>query len=193
MTQDLIDNKDIVFQWLFDNHIGDVFFNLLHFTSNDEYNESYILSATEFMIDFYNLSEQKGFVIHEGRIQRQIDSFINNKFVFSDCGAVGCHQITVLPDGNICICHGDSVNSDMYIGDVDSVSFSEIPYSIEGKKWSAYSTLFDDECLKCPAIFICGRGCPQHAENVFGNRSVKEPNYCHYVNRVLGWLISRGC
>ena len=192
LSQDVIDNKSDVLNWLFDNHRGDVFFNLLHFTSEDEFDDSYIKSATQFMIDFYNLNESKGFVMHEGRIQRQIDSFINQKFVFSDCGAVGCHQITVLPDGNLCICHGDSVDKKLFLGNLDNIEFDSVSDSIQGKKWTTYSTLNDEECLNCPAIYICGRGCPQHAENVFGDRSHKEPNYCYYIKEMLFWLLSRG-
>lgn len=193
LSQDVIDHKNEVLKWLFKNHHGDVFFNLLHFTSGEEFDETYIKDATQFMIDFYNMSENNDFVIHEGRIQRQIDSFISQKFVFSDCGAVGCHQITVLPDGNLCICHGDSVNKDLFLGNIDTVNFSDVSRSEQGRKWASYSTLNDDECLECSAIFICGRGCPQHAENVFGDRGIKEPNYCQYVKDILCWLLSRGC
>lgn len=192
LSQDVLQHKEIVFNWLIENYKGDVFFNLLHFSSKKEFDSTYISEATQFLIDFFELCEKDGFSIKEQRIQRQIDSFVKQEFVFSDCGAVGCHQITVLPNGQLCICHGDSVNKNLCWDDIKSIDLTKIVKSCQGKEWYDISTLNDEDCLNCPAIFICGRGCPHHAESVWGSKRIKEPNYCEYVKGVLAWLLSRG-
>lgn len=192
LSRDVIDNKQDFFDWMFSNHQGDVFFNLLHFSNREPSASEYIKLATEFMIEFYEKCEQNGFALREGRIQRQIDSIKDRKFSFSDCGAVGCHQITVLPSGEICICHGDSVNSKEFIGLIDNIDFFTFRDIDIVDFWSKLSTLYDEECLACPALFSCGRGCPQHAENLFGNRADKDKNYCFYVKEITNWLLHRG-
>lgn len=179
-------------EWLFNNHEGEVYFNLLHFSTIDETAAAYINAAIRFMIHFYEKCEESGFKLKEGRIQRQIDSFREQKFVFSDCGAVGCHQITVVPNGQTCICHGDSGNTKYHLGTLDDKMLFNLINTPHGKAWADYSTLSDVECLRCPAIFCCGRGCPQHAENLFGNRNYKDQNFCTYIRSVLNWLLIRG-
>lgn len=192
LSKDTIKYKDKLVEWLFENYEGDVYFNLLHFSSEDVFSRKYIEEASKFMVEFYEKCELNGFKIKEGRIHRQIESFIERKFVFSDCGAVGCHQITVVPNGQLCICHGDSGNTKYHFGMLEDLCISEIQKTEQGKAWRNYSTLNDDECLKCPAIFCCGRGCPQHAENLFGNREYKDENFCVYIRNILNWLLNRG-
>lgn len=192
LSKEAIANEEVLIDWLMRNHRGDVYFNLLHFSTKDASSSEYIDKAVRFMIKFYEMCEKNKFVLKEGRIQRQIDSFTKQKFVFSDCGAVGCHQVAVLPDESLCICHGDSVDSNLFLGSLRDVDIIDIPKTNQGKKWVSYSTLLDPECLSCPAIFCCGRGCPQHAENLFGSRDSKDYNFCEYVKRVLSWLLLRG-
>ena len=192
LSKDIITHKKEVFEWLFKNHNGEIFFNLLHFNKHDKGASDYIKEASKFMIEFYEECEKRDFPIREGRIERQIDSFREQRFSFSDCGAVGCHQITVVPDGQICICHGDSVNSSHFLGNIKEIDLSFLSTNSSALSWSSLSTLSDDECLNCPYIFICGRGCPHHAGNLFGSRDLKDKNYCYYAGAIMNWLLKRG-
>ena len=125
------------------------------------------------------------------KIRKKAESFRKQKFVFSDCGAVGCHQITVLPNGQLTICHGDSVESSHCIGDVESIDFNEVTNTSEGRFWVNLATLNNQDCLQCEALFLCGGGCPHHAGNVFGDRNHRDENYCKYIKHVLQWLLKK--
>ena len=192
VSEDFLSEKESVLKWIFNNHKGDIFYNLLHYSDIDTFNNDYAYKAVQYLIDSFERSEKNNFQIKEGRIQRQIDSISKQKFVFSDCGAVGCHQFTVLPSGMVTICHGDSVNKKHWIKSIQEIDLLNLSNTDEGNFWSNISTLEDDECLACPAIFICGGGCPHQSENVNNLRGKKEGNYCIYVKEVLKWLLKRG-
>lgn len=192
VSEDFLSEKDDVLKWLFKNHSGDIFYNLLHYNDQDSFNSNYAYKAAQYLIDSFELSEKNNFQIKEGRLQRQIDSISKQKFVFSDCGAVGCHQFSVLPSGMVTICHGDSVNQNHWIKSIEDLDLLSLSNTDEGKFWVNISTLNDEECLSCPAIFICGGGCPHQSENVNNSREKKESNYCIYIKEVLKWFLRRG-
>ena len=54
----------------------------------------------------------------EERVKEQLKLFLDKKFKFHNCGAVGLNQITVQPNGSVCICQGDSRSSDTIVGNI---------------------------------------------------------------------------
>ena len=186
----VLNNCEELFNWIKENKIQNVFYNLMHFCSFSENYMEYGERMPFFLTRSFD--ECSEFGLSEGRLERQLDSFRKQQFIFSDCGAVGCHQVTVLPNGQLTICHGDSVESSHCIGDIFNVDFETIKNSQEGAFWINYSTLNKKECLDCEALFICGGGCPHHAGNVFGDRNHNDDNYCNYVKHVLRWLLNKG-
>lgn len=192
ISNDMLANKAYVMDWIFENSNSNVFFNLLHFSKMDALNTDYIEKASNFLFEFYEENEKRDANCFDGRLQRQIDSIKNQQFAFSDCGAVGCHQITILPNGEVCICHGDSVDNKYFIGNIQTMEIQELINSVQNNFWKSYSTLNDNECLSCEALFCCGKGCPHHSGILTGNRNSKDENYCNYVKNSLVWNLRRG-
>ena len=191
-SDEFINDFEKVTKWLESNHEGDIYYNLMHFSEYKESNKEYAYKVADFLIKTYEYVEKNNLLFSEGRLQRQIDSFIGNKFVFSDCGAVGCHQVAVLPSGNLTICHGDSVDSKHWIGNIDTIKFEDIKNTKEGRDFKNYATLYDNKYIDCEAIYICGGGCPHQSGNICNSRFERDENFCIYVKEVLKWLLKRG-
>lgn len=45
------------------------------------------------------------------------------------------------------------------------------------------------ECKKCPAISVCGGGCPLQSEALFGDRKDLDKATCIYYKESLKWLL----
>lgn len=189
VSNTILDNSEELFNWIKENKIQNIFYNLMHFSLLSDDYKDYGERMPLFLTRSFDECAETG--LSEGRIERQLESFGKQKFVFSDCGAVGCHQVTVLPNGQLTICHGDSVESSHCIGDVKSVDFNTIKNSPEGVFWLNHATLKSEKCMNCEALFICGGGCPHHAGNVFGDRNHNDENFCNYVKHVLRWLLKK--
>lgn len=191
ISQDLIEHKDEFFFWLQNsNNIKGVFYNLLHFTHKNSEWENYYKQASEFLIESYEKLADKG--TPDGRLMRKIDSFINKEFKFTDCGASGLNQLTIRPNGTVCICHGEHKNYDIDLGNIMTDNIIDILGKIESKLWLRCAPLFKDECLKCEALFICGGGCPVQAETLFGGKDEIDRCSCIHSKESLLWLLKKG-
>lgn len=181
--------QDEVINWLSAENETNIFYNLYHFSQNDEKWLETAEHTVNFITKSYDLFRNSP--LAEGRIQRQIDSIIENKFLFSDCGAIGCEQFVVMPNGDITICHGDSNTGKHIVGNIQEIDISSIVNSEEGTEWVKRATLFNDDCLSCEALFCCGGGCKQQAQNLFGDREQIDKFHCTYVKGVLKWILEK--
>lgn len=190
ITDYFLEHQNEILEWILKNHRGPIFYNLFHF---DKYNSGMLdfsHRSANFIIDSYNFFSNND-NIYDTRIQRQINSYVNNDFVFSDCAAIGLKQLTVLPDGNICVCHGDSSNKEKYIGNVFNLDFDKLIDVDQFEFWKNKSTLYNINCLNCEALFICGGGCAHHSEAITGDRNNIDVNYCIYAKEILKWMIKK--
>ena len=87
---------------------------------------------------------------------------IQSQIYFSDCAATSGGQIVVAPDGSVGICHGCLHDKKYFVADVfnDDFDCTKDPTYIE---WAQLSPVNRDDCLDCPALGICGGGCPINA------------------------------
>lgn len=190
VSEDLLDKQDEVLNWLKKLGIKSIFYNLYHYTSYDYNWESYYKKACKFLIKSYETLTQDG--IYDGRMIRKIDSFYDNEFKFSDCGAIGANQLAIKPNGDICICHGYLKTDKYVIGNIDVNSLEEIMNSEEISFWKKRNTLENKKCLKCNSLFICGGGCAIQAEALFGNRKCLDKPFCIHTKSTLKWLLKNG-
>lgn len=86
--------------------------------------ENYYKKVSEFLIESYEKLTNKG--TPDGRLMRKIDSFINKEFKFTDCGASGLNQITIKPNGTICVCHGEHKNYEIDLRNIMKDSIIDI-------------------------------------------------------------------
>lgn len=186
-------NQEEIIEWLSKTHEKGIFYNLLHSASSETNWKEHSRRSAEFIIKSYEIFERIESTIIDGKIQRQIDSFVKKQFTYSDCGAIGANQITVLPNGDICVCHGDSSDTKHHFSNIQNFDFESFRNSVEANLWIRRATIFNQECLKCEALFCCGGGCRHNADNLFGSRESIDFSYCEYVKEVLYWMIRRAC
>lgn len=187
VSNDFLDNQDEVLDWLLKLNVKSVFYNLYHYTSYDDNWEDYYKRACDFLIKSYKKLSKKN--IYDGRLIRKIESFYDNEFKFSDCGAIGANQLAIKPSGDVCICHGYLKTDKYVIGNINNVSIETIMRSDEIKFWKQRNTLNNKECLRCEALYICGGGCAIQAEALFGNRNEIDRPFCIHSKSALNWLL----
>ena len=126
--------------------------------------------------------------IHEDRVMRRVKAFTQRKFRFTDCPGVG-QQIAVAPDGSMGPCQG-LLGSHEYFPlhverDIDRSPF-EHPLFAE---WTRRTPLNFPECLECPAIAVCGGGCPLAPLRDRGSIWEVDERVCEQVKPIHEWLV----
>lgn len=189
LSPQFLELQSDILEWLSAGNESNIFYNLYHFSQPDGTWRKTAEQTVDFITKSYDMFGNSS--LAEGRIQRQIDSIIDNKFLFSDCGAIGCEQFVVMPNGDISICHGDSNTGTHIVGNIQTTDIASIVGSMEGSQWVKRATLYNDDCLACEALFCCGGGCKQQAQNLFGDREKIDKFHCAYVKGVLKWILEK--
>lgn len=188
VSNDFLAHKEEALKWIGDYGVSDIFYNLYHFTQKEEW-EEYYQKACQFLIESYERLSVQG--IHDGRIQRKIDSFFKGTFKFADCASIGANQLTVKPNGDLCVCQG-YLKSDKYVlGNINTIELDEVAYTDEYEFWATRAPIKNKKCLECEAIFVCGGGCAMQAEALFGDRSEMDIPFCNHTRTALDWLIQK--
>lgn len=187
VSQDFLRQQDEVLEWLKKLNVKSIFYNLYHYTCYEDDWKEYYEEASKFLIKSYEYLTKNN--IYDGRLIRKIDSFFNNEFKFSDCGAIGGNQLAVKPNGDVCICHGYLKTDKYVIGNINKHSIGDLMSSNEINFWKKRCTLNNDECLNCDSIFICGGGCAIQAEALFGSRDHIDEPFCIHTKIALKWIL----
>ncbi len=189
VTNDVLNNQEKVFSWIKGLKIKNIFWNLYHYSSyvDEKEWEKFYKKMSNFILNMYTRLDTIG--VDEERVKEQLKLFLDKKFKFHNCGAVGLNQITVQPNGNVCICQGDSRSSDTIVGNIITDDISTILSNSKNNKWLEMYTIDRSECKKCPAISVCGGGCPLQSEALFGDRKELDKATCIYYKESLRWLL----
>jgi uncharacterized protein len=189
LSKEFLNIKEEFLKWLQETKVKKISYNLLHFTTKEPDWEEYYKKTTEFIYDSNLLLYDLGY--REDRIHRKYNAFYNRNFKFSDCAAIGGNQITILPNGDIEICHGLWNRNKKHINNINNInSFDDIINTNEYKFWQNNLTLNKEECLRCPAIYICGGGCALQAEDLFDNRSGLDKAFCIHSKIILEKILT---
>lgn len=189
VTNDVLNNQDEVFEWIKDLNIKNIFWNLYHYStyvSEKEWKRFY-KRMSDFILNMYLRLDKIG--VDEERVKEQLKLFLDKRFKFHNCGAVGLNQITVQPNGDVCICQGDSRSSDTIVGNIIIDDINTILNNSKNDKWLKMYTVDKSECKNCPAISVCGGGCPLQSEALFGDRKDLDKATCVYYKESLKWLL----
>ena len=189
VTQDVLDNKDKILGWIKKENIKNIFWNLYHYSTYDDNWQHFYEEMSDFILQIYN--QLNDINVDEERVKEQMKLFLEQRFKFHNCGAVGLNQITVQPNGDVCICQGDSKSTDTKVGNITQNEISEILDNIDNKQWLEMYTIDRKECRYCEAISICGGGCPLQAEALFGSRKALDKATCIYYKKSLKWLLTQ--
>ena len=163
-------------------------FNIMMSDENFVVPQSYNEAAAQFIIDEFIELRKRG--IYEDRIMRKLKAFSKSKIYFSDCAATGGGQIVIAPNGQVGICHGCLHNKQYFITTVNDRNFDATKnrFFIE---WSQLTPVNKDECLDCPALGICGGGCPINAMNLKKGNTIHsiDERFCVHAKKTLDFLI----
>lgn len=186
VSEDFLEHKEEVLSWIKEYGVKDIFYNLYHYTHKAEW-EAYYKEACQFLIDSHKELAPLG--IYDGRLQRKMDSFFKGTFKFADCASIGANQLTIKPNGDMCVCQG-YLKSDKYvIGNIKDFDLNTIKDTKEFNFWANRSPIRNKECLDCEALFICGGGCAMQAEALFGARDKMDIPFCNHTKTALDWLL----
>lgn len=164
-------------------------FNIMMSTENfivpQEYNEK----AAQFIIDEF--IELRKIGVYEDRIMRKLKSFTQSKIYFSDCAATSGGQIVIAPNGQVGICHGCLHDKKYFVSNVNDPKFDAAKNKIF-IEWSQLTPINKEECLDCPALGICGGGCPINAMNLNQNNTINslDERFCIHSKKTLNFLIN---
>lgn len=187
VTRDLIENKESVITWLEDLSVHNVFWNLFHYSERSDSWQKFYVDMASFIESCHD--DLVSHDIYDEKIQEQLNLFLKHEFKIHSCGAVGLNQITVEPDGSVCICQGDMKASSKRIGNVLTDDLDDLLQKREIAWWTEIYTIDREECLRCPALFICGGGCPLQSDALFGSRTHIDYATCIYSKWFLSWLL----
>lgn len=166
------------------NNIG---YNILMNLDGDEKeSEEYAIAASKFIIKSFEIFRKKG--IYEDRIMRKVKSFVDGKVHLFDCAACGGNQLVFAPDGSIGICHGFLGTKNYFSGSIFDPDFSP-EKNQDFLEWSKRSPVNMEECQDCPALGICGGGCPFNAYQQEKNIWALDKRFCIHAKMTLEWLI----
>jgi len=165
--------------------IGGLSWNILHYNPNIITGPEYFQDAAGCLIKAFKGLRQQG--IYEERMMRKLQAFIEAKPIFSDCGVTG-QQIVVAPDGLVGVCQ-DFVKPRKYFdGTVNDPDYDPCASGLF-VGWKKRSPFFMEACFDCPAIAVCGGGCPACAELETGSRWNVDTRLCDHAKLTLEWLI----
>lgn len=165
--------------------VDGVSLNLLHFTPNLMLPDDYYRVAVECQIKAFKRFREMG--LYEERVMRKARAFVDQEPMYADCGVVG-RQLVVAPDGRIGVCQ-DFVKPRTYfprsVYDTEHHDLLEALFA----DWRDRSPFYMPQCTDCPALGICGGGCPASAELKTGNRHNLDERACYHSKQILEWLV----
>ena len=163
-------------------------FNIMMSSENFVMPQSYNEEAAQFIIDTFKVLRERG--IYEDRIMRKLKSFSRAQVYFSDCAATSGGQIVIAPNGQVGICHGCLYNKQYFVTDINDEKFDarKNPTFLE---WSKLSPVNQESCLDCPALGICGGGCPINAMHLKPGNTIHsvDERFCSHSKMTLEFFI----
>ncbi len=188
ITEEFLEQKEEILGFFENLNIDNINYNLLHSHNKVERFEDYYAQATDFLIESYENLSKKG--IMDDRILRKIGAFAEDIFYYADCGAAYANQIVVKPDGCISICQGECSTHNHELGNIMLDDFSVIVNHKERITWKHNAPIYNDYCLGCEALSVCGGGCVLQAGEI-GNSHKVDSGFCVHTKKLFFWLLQK--
>ncbi len=123
----------------------------------------------------------------EDRIgNRRANYFFKELFHLYDCPAFG-QLIFFSPSGTVGPCHAFYPSGEYQIPIKDNLKVQEEPLFY---KWLEIGTLKNKDCMRCPALGMCGGGCAYDIYVKTGQLGIKEDYFCTFQKEILKLLLS---
>lgn len=142
---------------------------------------------TKNIIDAFKLLRTYG--IYEDKIMRKLIPFVTKTVYLKDCGAIG-NQIVITPVGDVGPCHGFIGHKEFFPLNIhDRDLANKLDADILFRDWCKRTPFHMPECYNCPAITICGGGCPYQAHIDHGTIWARDKRRCFFAKHLLEWMI----
>lgn len=188
LSLETIKKKESVLELVGEYGIKSIGFNILMSSDTFKVPESYGDEAAEYIIDVFCQLRKLG--IYEDRMIRKIDAFSKAQVYYSDCAATNGGQIVISPVGKVGICHGCLHDKKYFVTDIYDQKF-DCKTNASFIEWSQITPINNDECQKCPALGICGGGCPLNASYLKKGNTIHsvDKRFCPHAIKTLEFLI----
>lgn len=189
LSEETIKNTDDILKLVDKYGIQSFGFNIMMSSDSFVLPESYNEKAAQFIIDEFVELRKRG--IYEDRMMRKLKAFSKSQVYFSDCAATAGGQVVIAPNGQVGICHGCLHDKKYFVSNVDDKEFNAIKDE-NYIEWSQLSPVNHDECLGCPALGICGGGCPINAMYLKPGNTIHsiDERFCVHSKKTLEFLIN---
>lgn len=188
LSEETVKDTQNVLKLIDEYGIKSLGFNIMMSSDTFVLPQSYNELAAQFIIDEFVELRKRG--IYEDRMMRKLKAFTKASVYFSDCGATGGGQIVISPNGQVGICHGCLFDKKYFVSNISDNDFIAIddPTFIE---WSKLTLLNNEECYSCPALGICGGGCPVNAMHLKPGNTIHsiDERFCVHSKKTLEFFI----
>ena len=164
-------------------------FNIMMSSDTFVLPQSYNEAAAQFIINEFLELRKLG--IYEDRIMRKLKSFSKAQVYFSDCAATAGGQIVIAPNGQVGICHGCLHDKKYFVSNIKEKDF-DARKNETFIEWSKRTPINNKECEPCPALGICGGGCPINAMYLKEGNTIHsiDERFCVHAKKTLEFLIN---
>lgn len=133
-----------------------------------------------------NFREKRG-KKYEYQMGKKVDAFFKKQFFPLDCSGYG-NQLVIQPNGEISNCPFLLNN----LGNVKNCNKNFRIWKVSlVKEWRKRLPVYNRECKDCPAISICGGGCPWNAKEITGDIFKKDNAMCIFTKKVFDYFIQK--
>lgn len=182
-----VNDLENVNEWLVEElGITGIGYNLPHSTPAFPNNQEITKIASEKLTQIYKSNRNKG--VYEDRIMRKVKSFVNKKVHAFDCAGCG-QQLVISPEGKVGVCHAYLGSNQYFVGHINNLHEFDPSQNSTFIEWSNRSPLNIELCLTCPALGICGGGCPANADFIKGSIWEIDSDFCTHSLKTLEWII----
>lgn len=188
LSEETIKDKENIIKLIKKFGIKAFGFNIMMSSDTFVLPDSYNDKAADFIIEEFKELRKLG--VYEDRMMRKLDAFSKAQVYYSDCAATCGGQIVIAPNGQVGICHGCLYDKKYFVTDIDDEAFDCKKNKIY-IEWSQLTPVNHDECLDCPALGICGGGCPLNAMYLKKGNTIHsiDTRFCSHSKKTLDFLI----
>ena len=189
LSEETVKNRENIIKLVKEYGIKAFGFNIMMSSDTFVLPESYNEAAAQFIIDEFVELRKLG--IYEDRMMRKLDAFAKSQVYYSDCAATAGGQIVIAPNGQVGICQGCLYDKRFFKSNVDDESF-DAREDADYIEWSKLTPVNREECLDCPALGICGGGCPINAMYLKEGNTIHsmDTRFCVHSKKTLEFLIN---
>lgn len=137
--------------------------------------------AAEILVNAYVAARERGipFIQMSQRIVPFVTG-VRRRYSCAGCGG----KVVVAPNGTAGICEYNAPEGRSFVP-LEHFSADTVP---DFPQWATRSPLETSECLRCPALAVCGGGCAYDSQIIMGDALKFDPWLCRTNVLVVHWM-----